>query len=153
MITSESLAGLREEWATLYFETPLATPFTHPAWHELWLRHFGSNVAPVFLSVRVAEKLVGVVPLAMQRDGARLLGDAEICDYAGLLVADGAESVVARGALEWLTEDLTPRLEVWGLPADQPLTQPPLRRLPDRDRHLRPNPPLCLRPHRPAHAG
>ncbi|MEO6397162.1 MAG: GNAT family N-acetyltransferase [Tepidiformaceae bacterium] len=121
MITSESFASLREEWASLHSETRQATPFAHPAWHEVWLRQFGSKAAPVFLSVRVEEKLVGVVPLAMERDGARILGHAEICDYAGLLVADGAEAAVARGALEWLTEDLSSRLEAWGVRADQPL--------------------------------
>lgn len=122
MITSEDFQALRPEWEALYVSTPGRTPFAHPAWHDLWLRHFGAGAFPVFLSVRVDDALVGVVALDMKRDGAITLGDPNVCDYAGMIVANGQEAVVAAGLLEWLTEDLTPRLDLWGLPADGPLT-------------------------------
>ena len=118
MITSEDFAALRPEWETLHAAVPGATPFTHPAWHETWLRHFGRQAAPVFLSFRADEQLVGVAALDMDRDGARTLGDRNVRDYAGPLVAPGYEEVVAAGLLEWLTEDLTGALELWGLGGD-----------------------------------
>ena len=117
MITSEDFHTLRPQWEALHAATPGATPFTHPAWHEAWLRHFGAQSASVFLSFRVDEQLVGVAALDMERDGARSLGDPNVRDYAGPLVAPGHEDVVAAGLLEWLTEDLTPRAELWGLRA------------------------------------
>lgn len=118
MITSEDFQTLRPEWEALHAAIPGATPFTHPAWHGVWLRHFGAQSVPVFLSVRAGEQLVGVAALEMDRDGARTLGDANVRDYAGPLSLDGQEEVVAAGLLEWLTEDLTSQLELWGLRAD-----------------------------------
>lgn len=118
MITSEDFDTLRPEWEALHAAVPGATPFTHPAWHEIWLRHFGAQSAPVFLSFRVDEQLVGVAALDMASGDARTLGDPAVCDYAGPLVAPGYEEVVAAGLLEWLTEDLTRALELWGLCGD-----------------------------------
>ena len=122
MITSEDFGTLRPEWETLHTAVPGATPFTHPAWHETWLRHFGTQAALVFLSFRVDEQLVGVAALDMASSEARTLGDANVRDYAGPLVAPGYEEVVAAGLLEWLTEDLTREVELWGLRGDGPFT-------------------------------
>lgn len=121
MITSEDLHALRPQWEALHASVPNATPFAHPAWHELWLRHFGVNAVPVFLSFRVGEQLAGVAALDMDRDGARTLGDPNVRDYGGPLVAPGQEGMVAAGLLEWLTEDLTPQVALWGMRADSPL--------------------------------
>ncbi|MBI2766769.1 MAG: GNAT family N-acetyltransferase [Chloroflexi bacterium] len=118
---SEELAALAPGWSALHAATPGATPFTHPAWHEAWLRHFGAGTAPVFLAVRIADELAGVAALDLQRDRARSLGDASVRDYGGPLAAPGHEAQVARGVLEWLAEDLTPALELRGLPADSPI--------------------------------
>lgn len=120
MITSEDFTALRPEWEALHATLPAATPFTHPAWHELWLRYFGTQAAPVFLSFRVDEKLVGVAALDMASGDARTLGDPNVRDYGGPLVAPGHEEVVAAGLLEWLIEDLTRTLELWGLRGDGP---------------------------------
>ncbi len=117
MITSEDFNVLRPEWEALHAAVPDATPFTHPAWLDVWMRHFGADAAPVFLSFRAGEALVGVAALDMERDGARTLGDHNVSDYAGPLAASGHEEVVAGGLLEWLVEDLTPHVELWGLRA------------------------------------
>ncbi|KAA0237257.1 GNAT family N-acetyltransferase, partial [bacterium] len=92
--------------------------FLHPAWHETWLRHFGEGVAPVFLACRDGDELVGVAALEIAGDTARQLGDHHVCDYAGPLALPGREAEVAAGVLEWLTEDLTSHLVLWGLQED-----------------------------------
>lgn len=121
MITSEDFHTVRPQWEALHAAILGTTPFTHPAWHEAWLRHFGAQSAPVYLSFRVDEELVGVAALDMDRDGARSLGDPNVRDYGGPLVVPGREEVVAAGLLEWLAEDLTTEVDLWGLGADSPL--------------------------------
>lgn len=54
----------------------------------------------------------------MVAGGARELGDHNLRDHAGPLVAAGWERAVAPVLLEWLQEDDTPRLELWGLEAN-----------------------------------
>jgi len=120
LITSEDLDALAPEWAALHATLPGRLPFTHPEWHRVWLRHFGNNSMPVFLSLRAGEALVGVMALDMERDFARQLGDPDVCDYAGLLALPGREAACAEGVIEWLNEDYTSALEVWGVPEDAP---------------------------------
>lgn len=121
LITSEDFDTLEPEWLKLWNDSPLATPFQHPAWHRIWLRHFGQTTAPVFLSIRRAETLIGVATLDMDREEARELGDHNVRDYAGPLCAAGEEATIAAGILEWLREDLTQRVVFWGLPNDTPI--------------------------------
>jgi len=122
LITSEAFETLEAEWAALHARAPGATPFLHPAWHAVWLRHFGGEASPVFLSIRRDDELIGVAALDMDRKMARELGDHNVRDYAGPLALPGEEAAVAAGILEWLREDLTPAATLWGLPTDVPMT-------------------------------
>jgi len=126
-ITSESLEQLLPEWAALHASTADATPFSHPAWVSTWLRHFAPSPPfadpdhAVFLSIRLDDQLVGVCSLDPDQDVARQLGDHNVCDYTGLLAAPGHEEAVAAGVIEWLMEDLTCGLDLWGVPEASPL--------------------------------
>lgn len=120
LTTSESATALFTEWCALHAAVPGAGPFAHPAWHATWLAHFGasSGAEPVYLAVREGETLIGVAALDMAAPGrARTLGDPNVCDYGGPLARPGCEAAVARGVLEWLGEDMTPALELWGVRA------------------------------------
>jgi hypothetical protein len=83
---------------------------------------------PLFLAVRrpepasgeeeaPAQRLIGVLALTADRGLARTLGDANVRDYGGPFATDGEVAAVANGANEWLFEDLTLGLELWGLTA------------------------------------
>jgi CelD/BcsL family acetyltransferase involved in cellulose biosynthesis len=52
---------------------------------------------------------------------ARQLGDPEVTDYAFPLALPGEEEAVAAGIVEWLLEDLTRGLDLWGVPEDSPM--------------------------------
>ncbi len=119
-ITSEDFAAFEPEWAALHAAVPGATPFSHPAWARTWLRHFGAGSSPVFLSIREAETLIGAAALEPGQRVARQLGDHNVSDYTSLLSAPGKEAAVAAGVVEWLMEDLTSGLDLWGIPADSP---------------------------------
>jgi CelD/BcsL family acetyltransferase involved in cellulose biosynthesis len=121
LTTSEAFETLHPEWAALHARVPAATIFNHPAWVALWSRHFGLDTSPVYLSVRHDDELVGVVPLDMAPEGARLLGDHNLSDYGPVLAAPGAEAVVARGLIEWLVEDMSGAATLWGFDESSPL--------------------------------
>lgn len=121
LITSEDFEALEPEWLALWAAVPNATPFHHPAWQRGWLRHFGRESSPVFLSIRREDGIIGVAALDIDRDEARELGDHNVRDYAGPLARPGEEEAVAAGILEWLREDLTPGATFWGVPKDSPM--------------------------------
>ena len=123
LITSEDFEHFEREWAELFAAVPGAPPFLHPAWHRVWLRHFGTDSSPVFLSVRQEEQLVGAAAFDMHREVAVELGDHNVRDYAGPLSLPGLEQVVAEGVLEWLREDLTPSAQFWGIARPSPMAE------------------------------
>ncbi len=123
LISSEDLATIRDDWQALHASIPGATPFSHPAWHETWLRHFGKSTgaSPLYLAIRAEEELIGTFALDMATSTARTLGDPNVRDYGGPLALPGMEQEVARGVLEWLLEDMTPAADFWGLVSGSPM--------------------------------
>ena len=119
-VASEALAALAPEWAALHAAIPGAPVFLHPGWQQCWLRQFGAPVQPVFLSFRLEEALIAVAALEFDGDTARQLGDPNLTDYAGVLVARGHEAAVADALFDWLAADMTQELKLWGMPADAP---------------------------------
>lgn len=123
LITSETFETLAPEWAALHRETPGALPFSHPLWHEAWLRHCGAVAFPVFLALRPPadeegeSPLLGVIPLDAAGAEPRFLGDPDLSDHSGALIAPGQEGGAAAALIEWLMEDLATGFEAWGLPA------------------------------------
>ena len=121
LITSESFEQLQDEWPAIHARIPGATPFTHPAFVTAWLRHFTPELPPVFLGIRDEEQLVGVATLEPGPRVARQLGDPNVCDYSGPIALPGFETDTAAGIIEWLMEDLTDGLELWGIAEDSPV--------------------------------
>ncbi len=112
---------LRDAWAALHAASPTATPFAHPCWVDCWLRTLGGDAAPVFLAVRLDGELAGVGAFDSRHASARALGDPNLSDYPPLVAAPGRELAFAVGVLEWMREDFTRSLELWGIPEPSPL--------------------------------
>lgn len=120
-VRAEAFETLAPEWAALHAAAGVPGPFQHPAWSATWLRHFGEGVEPVYLAVRDGETLIGVAALDMAGGEACQLGDPNVCDYAGPLALPGRERDVALALLDWVAEDMTPRLGLWGLREADPM--------------------------------
>lgn len=125
-ISVESWETLAPEWDALWRAIPDATPFNHPEWMAAWVRSQPpSNVArasgPLFLAIRIEDTLVGVASVMPDQRVATSVGDPNVTDYSFPLATPGQEEAVAEGVLEWLVEDLTTGLDLWGMPADSPL--------------------------------
>lgn len=125
-ISVEPLETLAPEWADLWLSIPDAMPFNLPSWFAAWLGSqpqttFAPASSPFVLAVRSEERLIGVAALTPDQRVATNAGDAQLTDYAYPLAAPGHEEAVAAGILEWLVEDLTTGLDLWGMPADSPM--------------------------------
>ena len=120
-ISSPGLEELAGEWAELHGSQSGGAPFSHPAWFRTWLRHFGADARPVFLAVHRDGNLIGVFPLTFDGRDASVLGDHNVSDYAGVCIAEGEEAAVVAAAIEWLVEDFSQSLTVWGVTEDSPL--------------------------------
>ncbi|MGD9933446.1 MAG: GNAT family N-acetyltransferase [Dehalococcoidia bacterium] len=120
-VRAEDFAALAPEWAALHQASGVPGPFQRPEWHATWLRHFGDRAEPVYLAVRDGDRLIGVAALDMAGAEAHQLGDPDVCDYAGPLALPGREHDVALALLDWVAEDMTPRMQLWGLREADPL--------------------------------
>ncbi len=120
LITSEDFDLLAPEWEALAARAPGAAPFHLPAWHRAWLSGFQPAPEPVYLAVRRGDRLIGVLPLDLRAGVASDLGDPAVRDLAGPIALPGEEGAVAAGILEWLREDFTADLGLWGIPAEGP---------------------------------
>ena len=124
-ISVEPFESLREEWLALWASVPGATPFTHPDWHNVFARQSAEPRAlasgPLLIAARAEEKLIGLASIQPDARVATQSGDADITDYSFPLAVPGQEETVAAGILEWLVEDLTNGLDLWGVPEDSPM--------------------------------
>ena len=115
-VAETSPEAIADEWCTLLAVCQHAYPFQHPAWHAAWWRTFGDGRAPVLLSVRDGDRLVGVAPLMRDGDHLLLAGDHEICDYMDVLVAPEMAETVYERLLAGLADLSWRELVLWGLP-------------------------------------
>lgn len=102
----ESLAALDAiagEWRALWASCERATVFQSPEWVLGWLRHLGGG-QPRVLAVRVDDRLLGIVPLALGPGGSRVwtLAGTGPSDVLELVATTADAPTVARAALEHL---------------------------------------------------
>jgi CelD/BcsL family acetyltransferase involved in cellulose biosynthesis len=81
--TFDSLAAMQSDP-----RSPLrwASPFALPLWMQAWWRSFGRG-QPDILAVRRRGEPVGVAPLMIQGNTARLIGDVNVCDHLDVITA------------------------------------------------------------------
>jgi CelD/BcsL family acetyltransferase involved in cellulose biosynthesis len=111
------LAAITNAWIDLWERCPAATPFQRPEWLLPWCRTFAPNGVRVVV-VRAEDRVVGVLPLAVDGRATRLLGEG-ISDYLDALVDSGWEPDV----LGCFSAEITnwDRCEMAALPASSPL--------------------------------
>ncbi len=79
-------------------------PFVLPEWMAAWWRVFGTGALQILVVSRQGIP-IGLAPLSIQGDTARLLGDSEVCDYLDVVTAPGQSAAL----MEALREDLPRR--------------------------------------------
>ncbi|MBR9980965.1 MAG: GNAT family N-acetyltransferase [Desulfatitalea sp.] len=104
-----------ETFFTIWQQTrntwPWACPFTLPFWLETVHRHLGAPGVPHILAVYGPNGPVGVMPLALDGDTARFLGDPDVCDYQDLIGAPDAAPLILAVVLAHLVKQGVRRLD------------------------------------------
>lgn len=96
--------GLESEWLQLLDRSPRRHIFFTPSWGRCWWNSLGAGELHL-LSVRQGDSVVGVLPLVVQDDSVRLLGDKEVCDYLDIVALPGAERVAAESLLRFARDN------------------------------------------------
>ncbi len=125
----QPLTAFEEPWERLWWVSPGATPFQHPAWLLPWLRQYGRN--PLTLAARRGDRLVGLMFLDLPPEGSEevLLAGEDLGRDAGLIAEPGEERRVAEALLERALGILGERWMVLRrLPATSPLLEAAVRR-------------------------
>ena len=66
---SGTIEPLLPEWDELFRADPDATPFSSAGWARAWWPHWSDNAAPWIVTVRDANRLVGLAPFVAARRG------------------------------------------------------------------------------------
>jgi CelD/BcsL family acetyltransferase involved in cellulose biosynthesis len=116
---SAALEALAPAWTDLWRRASAATPFQSPAWLIPWWHHFGHGDLLV-LAVRELDRLVGVLPLYVFRDG-----DLRKLLPLGIGVSDYGDALLdlehGQGAVRCLLAHLARTAERWDVCDLQPL--------------------------------
>lgn len=110
-------AEATDEWCRLLDHSPFKTAFQHPAWHEVWWKHFGEGRSPLLLGVHEGGRLVALAPLMRDGEGLQFACDPEITDYMDVLVDTEAGDSAYTALLDALAGEPWHTLTLWGLPA------------------------------------
>jgi CelD/BcsL family acetyltransferase involved in cellulose biosynthesis len=89
-----------------------------PAWVQVWWRHFGGSLSALICAVWSGSQLIGIAPLGLHGETARLLGSADVCDYLDCVIAPGHEQAFFSVLLEHLKARGIVRLELGPVRAD-----------------------------------
>ncbi|MGQ7792344.1 GNAT family N-acetyltransferase [Faunimonas sp. B44] len=121
----DELAGLVEDWWSLWERAPAASPFQTPAWLGAWWSAFHPGRLHV-LAVRSGGMLVGLAPFYIEDGSGRALPiGISISDYLDILIdpAASGEALTAisshisgSGVPHWLFPDLPPESAALDLP-------------------------------------
>ncbi len=96
-VHSGSIDALLGEWDALFRADAAATPFSSPGWARAWWRHWSEGTRPWLVTVRDADRLIGLAPLVAARRGPfRVLAELgrPPANYWSVLAAPGARPAV-----------------------------------------------------------
>lgn len=115
-----------QAWRELAARCSDATIFVHPDWLRAWHAHLGDDVEPELRGVYDGERLVGLAPFGVARDGGRrvlgLLG-GDVSDYRGVLALPEWGPAVARALLVQLAKEHWDVCELGPIEACSPLAR------------------------------
>lgn len=122
--TAEGLDALVGDWARLYADATVATPFQHPGWLASWWEVYGVPGALRLVTARREGELVGVLPLMAGDGGVWRWVGAGLSDHLDVIAHDDHHTEVLAAWAAWLAdaplslldlEAVRPDAHVWQL--------------------------------------
>lgn len=96
-INEISLKQLEEVWRKCGHHWLDAGPFVTPAWMKAWWQCLGGEDELLLLQVEKDREVLGIAPLLVRDQTARLIGSEDVCDYLDFLVTAGQTESFYRG--------------------------------------------------------
>ncbi|MGD2187938.1 MAG: GNAT family N-acetyltransferase [Desulfobacterales bacterium] len=118
LVTEETFDSIASYWLDSRLSLRWECLFAIPAWLKVWWGEFGSGRTPYLCSVRHKDELIGVAPLTVQNGTARLMGDADVCDYMDVIVAPGRGAEFFEVLLDHIKQQGILRLDLGAVRAD-----------------------------------
>jgi CelD/BcsL family acetyltransferase involved in cellulose biosynthesis len=119
--TGEAFEALAAEWDDLVRAMPRPSPFLLHGWLAEWWRHYGEGAELAVAVARQDGRLVGALPLIVQRRAglrvASFMGD-RLAVLPDLLLSEDADSSVSSLLTEWLAGGACDVADFHGLPGD-----------------------------------
>ena len=90
-ILVEPLDRLVSRWPDPREELRWGLPFVSPPWLKAWWDTFGRGWEPLVLTVTSGGRTIGIAPLRVRGQEARIIGDVNVCDYLDFITEPGRE--------------------------------------------------------------
>ncbi|MGD1987403.1 MAG: GNAT family N-acetyltransferase [Desulfobacterales bacterium] len=92
-ITEESIDSITGLWHDSANHLNWDCLFVLPGWLKVWWQAFGNGRTSYLCSIRHRGELIGIAPLMVEGETARLMGDTDVCDFLDVIVVPGREKV------------------------------------------------------------
>ncbi|MGD8613072.1 MAG: GNAT family N-acetyltransferase [Desulfobacterales bacterium] len=90
-VTQESTDSISDLWHDSANRLKWDCLFVLPGWLKVWWQAFGGDRTPYLCSIRSHGELIGMAPLMVEGQTARLMGDTNVCDFQDVVVLPGRE--------------------------------------------------------------
>ena len=90
-VNQETIESVTELWHDRAIRLKWDCLFVLPGWLKAWWQNFGKGQTPYICSIRCRDELIGIAPLMVQSQTARLMGDTDVCDFQDVVVVPGNE--------------------------------------------------------------
>ena len=120
-VTQESIDSITELWADSANRLNWDCLFVLPGWLKAWWRTFGNDRTPYLCSIRGHGELIGMAPLMVETQTARLMGDTDVCDFQDVVVAPGREKAFFDALFDHLKRQGIRQLDLEAVRSDSTL--------------------------------
>jgi CelD/BcsL family acetyltransferase involved in cellulose biosynthesis len=120
-VTQESIDSITELWHDSTNRLNWNCLFVLPGWLKAWLQAFGNDRKPYLCSIRSRGELVGIAPLMVEGQTARLMGDTDVCDFQDVVVVPGREKAFFDTLFDHLKKQGIRQLDLEAVRADSTL--------------------------------
>lgn len=117
-VAQEEFSQLWAEWEALLGQSCMPAVFQTPLWHRIWWQELGGEEKLCLITVRDDGELVGIAPLMSRGDTLLSLGDPDLCDYQGFVVAGGREEEFYPALFDHLREWQWTQMDLPSIPGD-----------------------------------